>query len=287
MREIALLEQQSLNQELQLEKAENQTRNLYIVSGLMFLIAILILTGLLSLRRSNRRLAESRRAIKTEKERSEHLLLNILPPSTADELKKNGKATPRRFENATVLFTDFKNFSQIASKMPPSELLEELHLFFSHFDAIVEKHRVEKIKTIGDAYMCVGGVPIATPDHAERVIDAAREVLAKTLELNQDQIRRGKTPWQLRLGINSGPVVAGVVGEKKFAFDIWGDTVNLAARMEQYGEVNTINISENTYELVKNNVPCAYRGEVEVHNRGPVKMYRVENPVQSAILKEM
>lgn len=205
--------------------------------------------------------------LQEEKQKSDDLLLNILPLEIAEELKQNGMSPARNYSHVTVLFTDFVNFTGISQQMTPAELIEEIHKNFTAFDAIMEKHDVEKIKTIGDAYMAVCGLPIEKEDHAERVVKAALDI--------QAFMNRPDSKFRIRIGIHSGPVVAGIVGVKKFAYDIWGDTVNTAARMEQNSEVGKINISGATFELVKDRFDFENRGQIPAKNKGFVEMYFV------------
>jgi adenylate cyclase len=212
---------------------------------------------------------------KSEKARkqSDELLLNILPGEVASELKTTGTTTAKHYDNVTVLFTDFVNFTQAGENMSPQNLIDELHSCFKAFDEIADKYNIEKIKTIGDAYLAVAGLPTADPKHAENVIKAAKEITA-FMENRLGKMGTERT-FQIRVGIHSGSVVAGIVGVKKFAYDIWGDTVNTAARMEQNSEAGKINISQTTYELVKDKFPCEYRGEVEAKGKGVMRMYFV------------
>ena len=214
-----------------------------------------------------------RNRIKSANTKNEELLLNILPTEVADELKSTGTASAKHFDNVTVLFTDFKNFTTVSEQLSPQELVDELHACFKGFDEIMSKYSIEKIKTIGDAYLAVSGLPQADENHAVHVVNAAleiREFMGKRREI------LGKKTFEIRIGINSGSVVAGIVGVKKFAYDIWGDTVNTAARMEQNSEPGKINISETTYALVKDKFACEYRGEIDAKNKGKLKMYFVE-----------
>lgn len=210
-----------------------------------------------------------RNKIGKEKKRSEDLLLNILPKEVAEELKEKGSAEAKLFENVTVFFSDFKGFTTVSEKLSPQELVNELHECFTAFDNIMQKHNIEKIKTVGDAYLAVSGVPTANPNHAEDVVKAAIEICEYM------KTRSNKELSAVRIGIHSGHVVAGIVGVKKFAYDIWGDTVNTAARMEQNGEAGKVNISEATYELVKDKFNTEFRGEIEAKNKGKLKMYFV------------
>ena len=205
------------------------------------------------------------------RKQSDGLLLNILPEEVAEELKSTGTTTAKHYDNVTVLFTDFVNFTQAGENMSPQNLIDELHTCFKAFDEITSKYNIEKIKTIGDAYLAVCGLPTADHKHAENVVSAATEI--NSFMANRLAHMGSERTFAVRIGIHSGSVVAGRVGVKKFAYDIWGDTVNTAARMEQHGEAGRINISETTYELVKNKFPCEYRGEVEAKGKGVMKMY--------------
>ncbi|MDZ4707202.1 MAG: adenylate/guanylate cyclase domain-containing protein [Saprospiraceae bacterium] len=216
--------------------------------------------------------------IEAEKEKSENLLLNILPKFTTEELKLTGKATPRYYESATVMFTDFVLFTEIASKMSPAELVEDLDYCFSCFDDIINKYGLEKIKTIGDAYMCAGGIPVPNTTHALDTVKAGLEIQQFVQSWKFRKLEKNQTPYELRVGIHTGPLTAGVVGKKKFAFDIWGSTVNLASRLEAGGAADRVNISGTTYELVKSVFKCQYRGKIPIKNKGEMDMYFVETP---------
>jgi predicted ATPase/class 3 adenylate cyclase len=208
-----------------------------------------------------------------EKKKSDDLLYNILPFETAQELKKYGKAEAKQFKSVSVLFTDFVSFTSTAEKLSPAELVVEIDECFQAFDNIAEKHGIEKIKTIGDCYMAAGGIPVPNNTHAENTVAAALDFLEFINKRNRQGTR---VPLELRIGISSGSVVAGVVGHKKFQYDIWGDTVNTAARMEQNSQPGKINISESTYELIKDKYPCENRGEIYAKGKGKVNMYFVE-----------
>jgi class 3 adenylate cyclase len=216
--------------------------------------------------------AERTANLRAEKQKSDDLLRNILPAEVAEELKEIGRSEARLYNAVTVLFTDFVDFTQKAEALSPAALVAEIDTCFQAFDAVIEKFGLEKIKTVGDAYIAVSGLPVENPSHAQDVVAAAQEIRAfifKRKETNPQS-------FSIRLGIHSGPVVAGIVGLKKFAYDIWGDTVNTAARMEQHSESGKINISSTTYELVKDVFTCTYRGPLEVKHKGHMSMYFVE-----------
>jgi class 3 adenylate cyclase len=246
-----------------------QMVSFYMVTGAFFITVIIFLISMYS-----RSINDSyEQQILLEKQRSEELLLNILPAEVAEELKEKGAAQARLFNDVTVLFTDFVGFTKIAERLTPNELVDELHYCFRHFDAIVGKYGIEKIKTIGDAYMAVAGLPAPDAEHALHIVQAG-------LEIRDFMVRRkaemGDRTFNVRVGVNSGSVVAGIVGVKKFAFDIWGDAVNTAARMEQNSEGGKVNLSEATYLMVKEQFECTYRGEITAKNKGALKMYYAE-----------
>ena len=217
-----------------------------------------------------------RNKISKEKKRSDELLLNILPSETAEELKATGTAKTKSFDLVTVMFTDFKNFTQASEKLTPEELVKEINHCYSAFDNIITRYGIEKIKTIGDSYMCAGGLPAANSTHPEDVVNAGLEMQQFIEKNKSERISKDQPFFDLRLGIHTGPVVAGIVGIKKFAYDIWGDTVNTASRMESSGEIGKVNISGTTYELIKNKFKCNYRGKIEAKNKGQIDMYFVE-----------
>lgn len=208
---------------------------------------------------------------------SESLLLNILPEETASELKTKGSAEARYFDSVTVMFTDFKNFTQASEKLAPAELVQEIHYCYSEFDRIITQHKLEKIKTIGDSYMCAGGLPVPNKTHAADTVKAAREICDFMKTVRQIREAEGKPFFEIRIGCHTGPVVAGIVGIKKFAYDIWGDTVNVASRMESGSEAGKVNISGATYELVKDEFRCEYRGKIQAKNKGEIDMYFAES----------
>ncbi|WP_167882392.1 adenylate/guanylate cyclase domain-containing protein [Leptospira sarikeiensis] len=209
----------------------------------------------------------------SSREKADTLLLNILPAEVAGELKEKGEVKPILYESATILFTDFKGFTQIAEILSPSSLIEELDGCFSQFDEIVHRYKLEKLKTIGDSYMCVGGIPAKNGTHAIDACLAALELQAFMNQMQAIKKELGLPYWQMRIGIHTGPVIAGVIGKKKFAFDVWGDAVNTASRLESAGEVGKVNISQDTYSLVKDFFKTEYRGTVPVKNKGDMAMH--------------
>ncbi len=221
-------------------------------------------------------LEKQKNELEQEKSKSDRLLLNILPKETADELKSTGATLPKYHPNISVIFTDFVNFTAISEKFDAVELVKEINHYYSKFDEIISLHHVEKIKTIGDSYMCAAGIPVERKSHAT---DAVNTALAFSEFVSQEKAKRqkeGRPYFDIRIGIHSGPVVSGVVGTKKFVYDIWGNTVNLASRMESSSEAGKVNISEVTYHEVKDFFNCEYRGKIEAKNTGELDMYFVE-----------
>lgn len=236
--------------------------------GLVFVLAFVLFRGQQAQKKANKE-------ISFEKAKSDKLLLNILPEKVAQELKEKGAATAQYYEKVSVLFTDFQGFTKRTAKMTPEQVIAELNLCFSKFDEIIKRYNLEKIKTIGDAYMCAGGLPTPNTTNPIDAIRAGLEMQKYMQAYKEECIAKGEDFFQCRLGINTGKVVAGVVGTSKFAYDIWGDTVNTASRAESNGEVGKVNITEATYELVKDVFECQYRGALEVKGKGLVKMYFV------------
>jgi len=224
------------------------------------------------------RVEERTEQLKTEKQKSDDLLLNILPHEVAEELKHKGTAEAKLFEQVSVLFTDFVDFTRVSERLSPTELVRDLHECFTAFDNIMHKYGLEKIKTIGDAYMAAGGLPTPSNTHAADIVNAALEIRKFIEEGKVKRLANDEPFFEIRIGIHTGPVVAGIVGVKKFAYDIWGDTVNTASRMESSGEVGKVNISGSTFDLVKDRFICTHRGKVTAKGKGEIDMYFVESP---------
>jgi len=221
---------------------------------------------------------KSKAIIEKEKDRSENLLLNILPAEIAEELKEKGEAKARDFDMVSILFTDFKGFTEQSAKVSAVELIDEINHCFKSFDLICEKYGIEKIKTIGDAYMAAGGLPVPSEASVLNTILAGLEMQEFMVNRIKERKKVGELSFEMRLGIHTGPVVAGIVGVKKFQYDIWGDTVNTASRIESNGTVGKVNISQNTYEMIKENEQFVFehRGKIEAKGKGKIDMYFVE-----------
>lgn len=252
-------------------KKEKQ-RNIFITVGFfVLLIAIGIFSRLRFVKRSKERL-------QVEKDRSEHLLHNILPEEVAEELKQKGYVDAQDFDTASILFTDFKSFTETASRLTPQELVEEINVCFKAFDEIIERYQIEKIKTIGDAYMAAGGLPKPDANAVKNTILAALDMQIFVARRKRENTLRDKPAFDMRVGIHVGPIVAGIVGVKKFQYDIWGDTVNIASRMESNGEIGKVNISNSAYQLVKDEADLSfeYRGKIRAKGKGELEMYFVK-----------
>jgi class 3 adenylate cyclase len=269
----ALKEAQILHQNKEIS-FKNTMRILYWLGILLLSVSLFfIYRNYKNQKISLRRLNISNHKLNREKFKTEELLHNILPIEVANELKANGTSEAKLYEHVTVIFTDFVNFSGISETLGPKELVSEIDQCFKAFDAIIQKHNLEKIKTIGDAYLAVAGLPNANENHAFAAIQAAKDLLEYMENSNSVFGVHSKHKAGIRIGIHSGAVVAGIVGVKKFAYDIWGDTVNTAARMEQNSEPGKINVSNSTYELVKNKFEFESRGKIPAKNKGMIEMY--------------
>jgi len=262
-------------------KSERQVR-LGLTGGLVLILIIAFIIYRNSLQKTR-----INKILDKQKAQIEHLLLNILPREVAYELQTSGNSKPRHFDEVSILFTDFKGFTSIADKLSPGELVEDLNECFIEFDSIIEKYNLEKIKTIGDSYMCAGNIPSRDPNHAYKIVKAALEIQAFIEKYNLRRIDKRLEPWEIRIGLHVGPVVAGVVGKKKYAYDIWGSAVNIASRMESNGTPGKVNISASTYELIKNRFDCTHRGKLKVKNLSDLDMYYVENEKTQTDMPEL
>ncbi|UPT67412.1 MAG: adenylate/guanylate cyclase domain-containing protein [Sphingobacteriales bacterium JAD_PAG50586_3] len=265
---LKMTKQESDLKDARLAQQTLATRLLLAISIAIAIIALIILYVFFSNRRYSRKLAK-------EKERSEELLLNILPASVANELKENGSVKTQFFDNVTVVFSDFVGFTKLAERVSPEDLVQEIDMCYRTFDEITMRHGLEKIKTIGDSYMCAGGLPELSEAHSLRAVKAGIEMAAFINDLKTERKAKGLPFFEIRIGIHCGPVVAGVVGIHKFAYDIWGDSVNIASRLESAGAPGKVNISAEVYELIKNDFDCVHRGKVEAKNKGLIDMYFV------------
>jgi len=255
------------------EKAANEykaERRNYLLVGLFMALVLAMLAMRFGI------LWRSRKKITAEKQRSDSLLLNILPAKIAEELKQTGKTTPEYFPNATILFADIENFTRLSESLGANELINLLDDYFKHFDDEIMRQGLEKIKTIGDAYLAVSGIPVPSDDHATKAVFAALELQKNVTLLNESRSKQGLPVVVFRIGIHSGPAIAGVVGQQKFQYDIWGDAVNMAARMEETSKPGEVNISSSTFELVKNQgFNFIHRGKIPAKNKGEIEMYFV------------
>lgn len=284
--QIKLLEQ---DRALQAAEAayERTVRNALIAgTALLFVLAGLLWRLIANKQRTNRALARKNAELDISRRRSDELLLNILPAELVEELKVSGITQTRHHDDVTIMFTDFKDFTRISELLTPTELVKEIDYCFRQFDKIIGKYpSIEKIKTIGDSYLCAGGLPDPHVDHATEVVAAALEIRDFIANLCEERTREGKLAFQVRIGVHTGPVVAGVVGATKFAYDIWGDTVNTASRLESACEPGRVNISEATYQQISKHFACAYRGQIASKNKAEMSMYFVDLlPATEAIL---
>ena len=253
-------------------RKKNKTINIAIGGVLIFMI---LAGGFFS---RWRYIKKSRDIISKEKDRSENLLLNILPPEIAEELKTKGRSDARDFDKVSILFTDFKSFTEASAKLSAQDLVSEINACFEVFDGIMDKYGIEKIKTIGDAYMAAGGLPVPSDGSTKNTVLAALDMQTFISRRKVEMETLGKHSFEMRAGIHTGPVVAGIVGVKKFQYDIWGDTVNTASRMESNGQIGKVNISKHTYELIKDDPQFIFesRGKIKAKGKGEIEMYFVE-----------
>jgi adenylate cyclase len=266
-------------QELLLQKSKSFRNVLLLVLGFAIVMVGLMYRRYLENQKQKRQLEEKNRQIQDEQQRSDELLLNILPAAIAEELKSGGKAKARRYDQASVLFVDFKSFTKISEQLSPEELVAELDHYFKAFDFIIGQYKLEKIKTIGDAYMVASGLSDRTTSPLN-IVRAALEMQEFLSDMKYEKNIQNKPIFEARMGIHTGPVVAGVVGVKKFAYDIWGDTVNIAARVQEACEPNRINITEAVYNEIRYSFKCQYRGKLPAKNKGDIDMYYVGTAIK-------
>ena len=258
--------------ELSSQQAEALRNILALVVVFSLIISLLFYLRFRAKKRTANELLRSKAIIEAEQERSNRLLLNILPAAIAEELKVKNKVAAQKYDQATVMFVDFAGFTNLSEILSPERLVEELDFCFSNFDRIIGQYRVEKIKTIGDAYLCASGLSDHNDDPAN-IIRAALEIQDFLLDLKAKRLNQGLPYFEARIGIHTGPVVAGVVGETKFAYDIWGDTVNIAARMEQSCEIGQVNVSDDTFDRARYQFEWQYRGKIAAKNKGMLDMH--------------
>ena len=268
--------QEREEQGIKLDKVKTTQKFLYALLILGAIIILLVLKRYSDNLKQKKTLIDKNKTIEHERQRSEELLLNILPHAISSELKTEGFAKARRYEFATVMFIDFKSFTKISEQLSPEDLVKQLDMYFRAFDFIIAQYKLEKIKTIGDAYMVASGLSdrLSSPTN---MVKAALEIQEYLSDTALDKKELGEPHFEARIGIHTGPVVAGVVGVKKFAYDIWGDTVNVAARLQETCETGSINISEATFNEIKYFFPCTYRGRLNAKNKGVIDMYYVNN----------
>lgn len=276
-KEIEVLTLESELQKTNIKRQKLLRNSIAVVGILLLVLAAGLFHRYRYVRKTRNELEVKNEIIHKEKERSDELLLNILPEETAQELKTEGRSNARYYELVSVMFTDFKGFTAMAEKLSPQELVNEIDHCYKNFDQIISKYKVEKIKTIGDAYMCAGGLPAANTTNPLDVVRAALDIQRFMEDLKESKTAENRPFFELRIGIHTGPVVAGIVGIKKFQYDIWGDTVNIASRMESSGAVGKVNISLDTYEKVKDHFRCIPRGKISAKGKGEIEMFFVES----------
>jgi len=264
---------ESQRKDIVIDRKKQEQYFMWGIIGIVALFLIILFNRLIEIRKQ-------KKEVERQKKRSDDLLLSILPEKTAEELKNKGAASPQPYDMVSIIFTDFKGFTAISEELTAIELVAELNHYFTAFDEIIGRHNIEKIKTIGDAYMAAGGLPIANTSNAVDTINAALEIRDFMLAYKAECDAKGKTAFEVRIGVHTGPIVAGIVGIKKFSYDIWGDTVNTAARMESSGEVGKVNMSGTTQIFVKDYFACHYRGKIPAKNKGEIDMYFVDYQVK-------
>jgi class 3 adenylate cyclase/tetratricopeptide (TPR) repeat protein len=263
---------------LDLLNQQRRTQQIIVIAVIIALLFIAFLA--VGLYRRNKFIKATNKTIEQEMDKSDSLLKNILPEMTARELKASGKVLAKKFPSVSVMFTDFSGFTKHSETLTPEVLVDTVDYYFSSFDQIILRYGLEKIKTMGDSYMCAGGLPFPVEDHALGIVLAAFEIV-EFVDAAKKNVSGGTVRFDVRIGINTGTVVAGVVGTNKFAYDIWGDTVNIAARMESNSLPGRINVSENTYLLIRERFDCEYRGKIDVKNKGMTNMYFVNGPIDT------
>jgi len=274
-REIEAQKAMLLRAEVERQKSEAARNVLLLLSSFILVVATLFYLRYRAKRRTANQLASKNMIIEEEQKKSDELLLNILPPAIAKELKTKKKVAAQHYDQATVMFVDFIGFTQISELLSPEGLVAEIDYCFSNFDRIIGQYRIEKIKTVGDAYICACGLSDQNASSTD-MIKAALQIQDFLLHQKAEQQSRALPFFEARIGIHTGPVVAGVVGEKKFAYDIWGDTVNIAARMEEACAPGRVNVSEETYWKAKYDFEWEPRGKVAAKNKGLLDMYYVK-----------
>jgi class 3 adenylate cyclase len=272
-----------LNQDKALKDEEIKRTKLVRNAFLVGFALVLTLIGVLY--RDYRNKIKTNKLLDQRKAEIEALLLNILPFEVAEELQKTGKSNPRYYESTTVMFTDFVGFSRIAETLTPQQVTAELNEFFTEMHEIIDRYGLEKIKTIGDSYMCAGGIPTPNTTHPIDTVRAGLDIVEYLKKKNKARQGAGLAQWEIRIGLNTGSLVAGVVGKKKYAYDIWGSAVNIASRMESNGFPGVLNISASTYELIKDKFECEYRGKIYAKNVGEIDMYFVKRELTNGHLE--
>lgn len=285
-----------LEAETLLEQRDQINLLLTAISVIIFIFLVISFFMLKSTKKKNKELANQKKKIeeyskklgnvikslKIEQNKSWELLLNILPEKIARQLHDRKKPQPLYYGKVSILFCDFKGFTRIASDMRPTEIVKDLEECFEKFDEIVEAHNLEKIKTLGDGYMAAGGIPTPNNSNPLDAIKAGIQMINFINARNKVKRKMGLPVMELRVGVHTGPAVAGIIGKKKFAYDLWGDSVNVASRVESAGEAGRVNISADTYQYVKDEYFFTYRGRIPVKNKGEIEMYFVEGKVKYA-----